>query len=378
MKVAFVQRGLAYYVSEISSAIARAGHDVLFVHREENEDFTGSGGPDKNAEYRELFDPRMKLRFVSIKDRNFLAGMPHHLRAVAEMKWVIHRFRPDLIHLQDETDYRIFAAVSLPFPRVPIVVTVHDAALHPGYKPSRTAFIRQWLRNIAAQIIVHGEEIKRQLVSQGIPDDKVNICPLGAHVFTRRWITGDTEGSDRNVLFFGRILEYKGLDYLIKAAPLVWEKVPQARFVIAGQGPDWPRCKALITNPEGFIIRHENIPDPEVTRLFEQAAVVVLPYVEGSGSGVLSIAIALGKPAIVTNVGSLPEYIDQWKTGVVVPPRDEKALAEAIIRLLSDDQLRESIGKNAYRMATDGELSWDRIAQKTIKVYEKALRMKPT
>jgi len=110
----------------------------------------------------------------------------------------------------------------------------------------------------------------------------------------------------------------------------------------------------------------------ESADLFRRASVVVLPYIEASQSGVLAFAYTFGKPVVVTTVGSLPEVVDQGETGMVVPPRDEAALAEAIVSVLGDRERRREMGRKAYQKATT-ELSWDTIAQQTLAVYEEAL-----
>ena len=77
----------------------------------------------------------------------------------------------------------------------------------------------------------------------------------------------------------------------------------------------------------------------------------------------------------MTNVGAQPEIVEDGKTGFLVPPADSKALAKAIITLLKDDELRREMGRSAYKKATT-DLSWDRIAEMTVEVYEKAVGKK--
>lgn len=81
----------------------------------------------------------------------------------------------------------------------------------------------------------------------------------------------------------------------------------------------------------------------------------------------------LKKPVVATNVGSLPEIVDDGKTGYVVRARDEVALAAAVVRLLKNDSLRREFGENGYRKLKN-ELSWEKIAEKTIRVYWQVLR----
>ena len=112
-----------------------------------------------------------------------------------------------------------------------------------------------------------------------------------------------------------------------------------------------------------------------VPELFEKASIVVLPYIDASQSGVVPLAYSFQKPVVVTDVGSLPEVVDNGKTGYVVPPKDSKKLAEAIIDLLKDEAKRHEMGKNAFQKAHE-ELSWNSIAPQTVAIYKQALSRK--
>jgi glycosyltransferase involved in cell wall biosynthesis len=85
-------------------------------------------------------------------------------------------------------------------------------------------------------------------------------------------------------------------------------------------------------------------------------------------------AYAFGKPVVATRAGNLPEYVQDGVTGLLVPPANVEQLAEAIVRLLSDDALRRRMGENATRWM-HGELSPKNIARQTLEAYEKAIRM---
>ena len=143
--------------------------------------------------------------------------------------------------------------------------------------------------------------------------------------------------SANTVLFFGRIWAYKGLEYLIRAEPLITAEIPDAKIVIAGKGEDFSRYRAMMVHPERFVVHNEFIPDDRRAELFARASVVVLPYVEATQSGVIPVAYTFSKPVVATTVGSIPEMVDDGRTGLLVPPRSEESLAEAIVSLLRDD-----------------------------------------
>jgi glycosyltransferase involved in cell wall biosynthesis len=174
-------------------------------------------------------------------------------------------------------------------------------------------------------------------------------------------------------VFFGRIWDYKGLDFLIRAEPLITERVPHARIVIAGSGDDFERYRRAMVHPDRFVVHNHFIPDEQMVELFRQASVVVLPYVDGSISGVVPVANTFGKPVVATTVGILPEMVEHGRTGLIVPPRDPQALADAIVRLLVDDELRRELGRNAAERAAT-VFSPDSVAEQCIESYERAIR----
>jgi starch synthase len=299
---------------------------------------------------------------------------PTNLLALYGIVKKINDFNPDILHLQGEHPW--FNLI-LPFltKKYPLVATVHDVVLHVGDMKSRKipSFISGLSVRYADRIIVHGQKLKKEMMEKSnLPAENIHIIPRGVNSIYRRFVKSNVREEDGLILFFGRIYEYKGLRYLIEAEPLITEKVPTAKIVIAGIGEDIKEYLKMMVHREKFIIYNQVIPSGMVAELFQRASLVVMPYIEASQSGIVPLAYAFKKPVVVTDVGSIPEVVDNGKTGYIVPPKDPKKLAEAIIDLLEDKEKRREMGENAYRK-TEEELSWDTIAVKTIEVYKKAL-----
>ena len=182
----------------------------------------------------------------------------------------------------------------------------------------------------------------------------------------------EVEEQENTILFFGRIWDYKGLQYLIEAEPLITARIPNARIVIAGRGDDFGKYERMMVNRDRFDRPNERIPDEQVAQLFQEASIVVCPYIEASQSGVLAIANAFGKPVVATTVGGIPEMIEHGKTGLLVPPRDARSLADAIVSLLQNHPLRQQMRQYALH-TSQTELSWPSIARRTMSVYHHAL-----
>lgn len=298
---------------------------------------------------------------------------PSNVLETVKLARTIHAWQPDLIHLQQGHMWFNLVALSL-LSRQRLVTTVHDVISHAGDRYSRQ--IPQWIWNIAirraSHLIVHGEALKLQLARRHpIPESHVHVIPHGEFSFYARWARPDCPERD-HVLFFGRIWPYKGLQYLIQAEPLITDQVPTARIVIAGEGESLADYERMMIHRDRFVVHNRFIPVEQVAGLFQQAALVVLPYVEASQSGVIPIAYAFGKPVVATNVGSIPEAVEPGETGYLVPPRDVPRLADAVVHLLKDSTLRRYMGKRAYQKAMT-DLSWENIASAIFKVYEAAL-----
>ena len=163
------------------------------------------------------------------------------------------------------------------------------------------------------------------------------------------------------LLFFGYVRAYKGLDYLLRAMPRVLSRI-DADLLIVGEFYDDPRKYDRIIQEHGLADRvrivAEHVPDERVGDYFAAADVVVLPYVSATQSGITRIAFAFDLPVISTDVGGLPEVVRDGETGYIVPPMDEGALADAIVRYFEEDRgpvFRENVKMEAKR-DTAGEL----------------------
>lgn len=196
-------------------------------------------------------------------------------------------------------------------------------------------------------VVVNGKsqvELVQRLYN--LPVERVVHIPLGAQA-AQNWLQIKQPEEPGTILFFGRAALHKGLEYLVRAQPIISRSIPTARILIAAHGEDLERCKSLITEPGKFEILEGFVTGDQLASIFQRASIVALPYLTASTSGILMTAMAFGKAVVATNVGCLPEYVQDGITGILVPPQDEEKLAQAIIRLLENDELRTRLGRNA-------------------------------
>jgi alpha-maltose-1-phosphate synthase len=243
------------------------------------------------------------------------------------------------------------------------------------YPPARVvSAVNQLLAWGSDVIIVNGRDhVPLVQHRYHMPAERICYIALGPRSIFLRWATRQMPEDPGTILFLGRINPHKGLEYLVRAQPLISAQVPRARIVIAGWGADLQRCRGFIQDSRHFEIREGFIPGGEAADLFQSASLVAVPYISAATSGILMTAYVFGKPVVATRVGSLPEYVQDGVTGLLVPPADVKRLAEAISQLLADDALRHRMGENAARWIQEGELCWANLAAQTLAAYEHAI-----
>jgi len=174
------------------------------------------------------------------------------------------------------------------------------------------------------------------------------------------------------VLFFGTWTRYKGLDLLLDAFAEVRRRLPDAELVIAGAAAhdvDVDRLVARAAATGGVEVRAGYVPADAVAGLVGGSRVLVAPYLVASQSGVVHLAQTFSRPVVATDVGDLADAVRHRETGLLVPPGDAAALADALEAVLRDPTDATRMGRNGRRRLTD-EGSWDRVAARVTPVYE--------
>src|SRR5690606_38123993 len=179
--------------------------------------------------------------------------------------------------------------------------------------------------------------------------DRIVSIPHGNFEIYKKFQVREGIEEGNTVLFFGRIWEYKGLQYFIEAANLITPINPKIAFSTIGFGEDLRRYTDRILFPEKFKIVNMRVSIEEAGVFFQESSIVVLPYVEATQSGVIPVAYAYGKPVVASNVGGLPEMVIDAVTGFLVKPRSAVELANRILHLMEDKETRRRMSLAANR-----------------------------
>jgi len=342
---------LLKYAAAQAAALAGAGEDVALLCRTHAAEFGGDEG-ERRALLVELKRGGVKVFEMSGRFRS-VAALPSMVRT----RRMIKEWKPDVVHVHDNYDPRLLL-LTRGFPHV---LTIHDPSPHLGASELfglRARFRREWFKR-ARNIVVHGERLRESLIAAKETSVPVIVIPLGVSSWTSPLPVPDQP----RVLFFGRLEPYKGLRVLIAAMDIVWRTCPKVKLVIAGWGseahlvPDVPRIE----------FRNEYVPEEQLEELFAAASIAVLPYVDASQSAAGLETLRRGIPTIVTDVGSLPEIVDD--AALVVPPDEPAALARTILMHLDhDDVLRRRVLEYTRLRS-----SWEAVASEHVALYSRLL-----
>ncbi|MBI4598149.1 MAG: lipopolysaccharide heptosyltransferase II [Candidatus Omnitrophica bacterium] len=251
----------------------------------------------------------------------------------------------------------------------PFITTAHGF-----YRPHAASRVMGWGRTV----IVPSEALARYLMEHfRVPKERLRVIPRGVDLeeFSVRPSPPSRDGPWR-VGVFGRLSATKGHEVAIRACAKLQQKGLPIRLVMAGDTPGSPARQML-----DALIKSLKLDDAvewlgiryDVAALMGTMDLILVPstYPESFGRGVVE-AQAVGRPVIASRIGALAELIDDGQNGLLVPPRDPKALADAIERLLHDPALRQ---RCVARGRAQVEAKWPagRMVERTLAVYDECL-----
>lgn len=299
--------------------------------------------------------------------------------AVAGIRRLVHlvrSFRPDVLHFQwpGLPDYSM-ARTLKSTTDARLAMTVHNPVPRGG-----GGYIYQSrMVRLADTLIVHGATLRDQLLeTYRIPAEKVHVVPHGN--FEHAAVRLDRAEARRRLglpddqpvyTFFGQLVARKGVETLIDAFRIHCDRGRSGTLLIVGPsyGVDEADLRGRTRAIPGrvrWMTRPESVPAAEIDLAISAANQVVLPFHEATQSGSLLYAMTHGRCVVTTSVGEIPATVGDF--GILVPPRDPAALADALDLAASDPVRCDEIGA-AARLYVLKEFDWVRIASRTVAAY---------
>jgi len=258
---------------------------------------------------------------------------------------------------------------------IPLISTCHTWYDHDP-KDRFFGVVDRWILRSYESIVAVSEGVREQLLKAGVRADKVGIIPNGIDLraFDRASavVKGEFGWSDCPLVgMVGRLSTEKGVDVFLAAAARVLNQLPDAKFVVIGDGPDRAKLDALIDEfGIGSSVRMLGHRDDMPAVYASLDLMVSSSRREGLPMAILE-GMASRLPLLATPVGGVPTVVLDGRTGVLVPTEDPAALATRIVELLRDDAQRERLGSAARQLVED-EFSAQRMTADYLRVYEAA------
>ncbi len=267
--------------------------------------------------------------------------------------------------------------------RVPVIISSQRDLAHLDlYKTRRRVWIRR-LQNLSTAVLTNAGAVRDAVLAENhFSPQKVRVIYNGVDLEKfnrgsrdRDWLTsGGQRSKEKWIVLVGNMLsDVKGHPWLIAAAPAITREFPETRFVLVGDGEkrkDFERQVAELGLDRHFLFlgRRNDVP-----RILACCDIAVLPSrAEGLPNAVLEY-LAAGLPTVASRVGGNVEILRDDKTGLLVPPEDSTALAEALLRLLRDPEFSVRLGKSG-REYVASEFSVQRMIANTDQLYTELLR----
>jgi glycosyltransferase involved in cell wall biosynthesis len=179
--------------------------------------------------------------------------------------------------------------------------------------------------------------------------------------------------SVKTCLFVGSLLTLKGVEYLLAAVPEIIKKHPELSLIIVGDGPEKERFEKIVDH---LLIREQvrfvgRVACEATSEWYRQAGIVVVPSLDEAQGIVVLEAFSHGLPVVASNVGGIPDMVQDGRNGLLVPPGDSAAIAAAICRLFDDRELWTRCAQDAYE--TSLRYSWDQGISQILDLYKEVL-----
>lgn len=294
---------------------------------------------------------------------------------------IVKRDKIDIIHSHWLLPQGLIGAIIKKLYKIYHVATVHGSDVNMVKKNELLKKVGSFIIRNSDKITVNSTFTKNLIldIATRRNEEKIEIIPMGINLdrFTQvSNINLKKKYTDGNLLLFvGRLIDWKGAKYLVKAMKDVVIACPKTKLLIVGDGPEKSELEKMtsklrLTNMVYFI---GEIKSTDVVKYYSAADVFIIPsiVVDGhtEGLGVVTLeAMACGTPVIGSNVGGIPDVIKDGYNGFLVPERSSNELAIKIIELLSDKELQSNFKKNGL-ITVKEKFTWNIVSNKFENIF---------
>jgi glycosyltransferase involved in cell wall biosynthesis len=383
----------APFVESIVRSVAELGHDVDVLV------------PEHRGWRRQAVEGRVRYHSYRYSPRRSWTpwGFSESLEGVGKIRKPLYALAPvvvasavrsagslldeggfDAVHVHWVVPNGPIGALAARGRRVPLVVSVHGSDVAVAERSFAVGRVARWSFERSAAVIAPSEDLleraralggrgRLERIQYGADADALSAPPGAAAALRDRL---GLAADDVVVVGIGRLLRVKGFDYLVAAHARAVQDLPQLRLVLVGDGAERGRLAEQVRELElgGSVRLAGTAGRDEIPAYLAAADVVAVPsvryerYVDGLPNVALE-AMGAGRPLVATDVGGLPELVRPGVNGLLVPEKDPRALADAILELARDPDLRERLGAEGRREIRE-ERSWEAVGRRYVELYE--------
>jgi len=352
-----------HYADLVESLASLLGQLHLIYVAEENLDQETIDALPSNVHYHFLFDGWFSHPALSGLQKLIMGNaigkrlvrILQNIRVWLLITYLHLRFRIDVV---ETTNYSylclIYALLGHQSPLITRVSSLRDQVVsHGNYKSSSLNLVERledFMIKLSDVKLSHTVRHSQHLASIfNIPFNKIHLIPHATRLHTPS--TETTWDDNLTVFFVGRLEYRKGIDLLLDVIPEVIQRVPQARFRIAGKDSENNWSGSFIENhPElsSKVVFLGPISNQQLDQEYKNCSLLAAPSTYESFGLIYIEAMAHGKPVIGTNAGGIPEVVHHQVNGLLIEPGDREALLDSLIELLNNDSLRFQMGRAGY------------------------------
>ncbi len=350
--------GVPEHVYHTCIELGRLGHDVRVVTTH----FRSGRAPNEEQVIR-------IGRSVPIPANGSICPVAVDVRMRGKVRRALQAARFDVLHVHEPLMPGLCLAV-LAEAEVPVVGTFHannEGAL--GYRLFRS-FLGNYLDKLDARIAVSAAAVRT--ISRHFGGE-YTIIPNGVDI-ERFSITAPARDEETfTILFVGRLEPRKGAKFLLRAMPRILREVPRARLVVVGSGPMSGYYRSHLPNSVADrVVFAGRVSGEALTRYYAEADVFCSPATGGESFGIVLIeAMAAGAAVVASDIAGYRDVVKDGVTGLLVRRGDPDSIAEGLIRLARDGELRQRLTESAGSEVR--QYSWDRVTARILDVYESVL-----
>ena len=373
--------GIARVVHDLSHTFAKQGHEVhvityqegdtkefekdgpVFVHRVTNYPINANN----------LIDWVMQLNFCMIEKAADVINEYGKFNVIHAHDWLV-----------------AYAARALKRTyKLPLIATIHatESGRNRGIHDKSQGYVNdvEWMLTYeASEVICNSLYMKNEIRNLfGKPVENIHVVPNGINVNKfdgkeRDWVFRRNYAADyeKIVFFAGRIVNEKGIQVLLNAAPKILANYPNVKFVIAGRGPCLDELKGLTDylglSQKVYFTGYLN--DTQITKMYKAIDIATFPSLYEPFGIVALEGMLAGAATVVSDAGGLNEIISHRIDGMKSYAGNPNSLADSILECLFDEKLCKQMATKAHEKVVN-EFNWDTISKKTMDVYKEAIKM---